>query len=354
MKRIFLIFFLFLSLSLTGCSKKDNPPSGPVLEIKGSDMSFLPEVRQSGFIIRNADGQPEDMLVTLEKAGVNTIRLRLWKNPESPTSGFETVKSLSQEIQGKGMKVMIAVHYSDTWADPGHQTKPAQWQGIPFEQLKDSVFEYTRKIVTEIQPEYIQIGNEINAGLLWPEGRYDQPVQMRELLGQGIAAVRTHGPSTKIILQYAGHQHANGFFSGLASLDYDIIGLSYYPIWHGKNLTELRQNLAQIAMQQGKPVFIAETSYPFTLDWNDWTDNLVGLESQLLDEFPATPEGQRNYLQRIKEIITDVNDGIGFCYWGAEWVSYKGATATNGSTWENQALWNFNERALPAIEVFSD
>lgn len=354
MKRIFLIFLLFLSLSLTACSKKDNPPPGPVLEIKGSDMSFLPEVRQSGFVIRNAAGQPEDMLVTLEKAGVNTIRLRLWKNPDTPTSAFETVKSLSQEIQGKGMKVMIAVHYSDTWADPGHQTKPAQWQGISFEQLKDSVFEYTRKIVTEIQPEYIQIGNEINAGLLWPEGRYDQPAQMRELLGQGIAAVRTHGPGTKIILQYAGHQFANGFFSSLASLDYDIIGLSYYPIWHGKNLTELRQNLAQIALQQGKQVFIAETSYPFTLQWNDWTDNVVGLESQLLEEFPATPVGQRNYLKRIKEIITDVNDGIGFCYWGGEWISYKGATATNGSTWENQALWNFNERAQPAIEVFKD
>lgn len=80
----------------------------------------------------------------------------------------------------------------------------------------------------------------------------------------------------------------------------------------------------------------------------------MGLESQLLDEFPASPEGQRDYLQRLKEIITDVNDGIGFCYWGAEWVSYKGATATNGSTWENQALWNFNMRALPAIEVFKD
>ncbi len=354
MKRIFLIFFLFLSLSITACSKKDNPPAGPVLEIKGSDMSFLPEVRQSGFVIRNADGQPEDMLITLEEAGVNTIRLRLWKNPDTPTSGFETVKTLSQEIKGMGMKVMIAVHYSDTWADPGHQSKPAQWQGISFEQLKDSVFEYTRKIVTEIQPEYIQIGNEINAGLLWPEGRYDQPAQMRELLGQGIAAVRAHGPGTKIILQYAGHQNANGFFSGLSTLDFDIIGLSYYPIWHGKNLTELRQNLSQIALQQGKPVFIAETSYPFTLDWNDYTNNVVGLESQLLDEFPATPEGQRNYLQRIKEIITEVNDGIGFCYWGGEWISYKGATATNGSTWENQALWNFNKRALPAIEVFKD
>jgi arabinogalactan endo-1,4-beta-galactosidase len=352
----FLISFLALFLALAACSKPDDQNGNglPPLEIKGTDMSFLPEVRQSGLVIRNADGQPEDMLLTLQKAGANTIRLRLWVDPSTPTSGFSTVKSLSQEIKGMGMKVMLSMHYSDNWADPGSQTKPARWQAITFEQLKDSVYAYTQKVAIEMQPEYIQIGNEINGGLLWPEGRYDNPAQMRELLAMGIAAVRDHSPSTKIILHYAGHQHANSFFSSLSNLDYDIIGMSYYPFWHGKNLSELQQNLAQLASQQGKPVFIAETSYPFTLEWNDWTDNVIGHNAQILDDYPATPEGQRAYLLKIREIITGVNNGIGFCYWGAEWISYMGSTAPNGSSWENQALWNFNRRALPAIEVFGD
>ena len=352
----FLVSLLLLLFTFGSCSKDNGPdePEEPVLEIRGADMSFLPEVRESGLVVKNASGQQEDMLVTLKNAGVNVIRLRLWKDPETPTSGFATVKALSEEIQGMGMKVMITVHYSDTWADPGHQTKPAQWEGIPYEQLLDSVYAYTAMVAEEIQPEYIQIGNEINGGLLWPEGRYDKPAQMRELLSRGIQAVRDHSPASKIILHFAGHEYANDFFSGLASLDYDIAGISYYPAWHGKNLTQLRQSLGQIQATQGKPVFIAELSYPFTLDWNDYTNNIIGDPSQLLEAYAATPSGQLAYLQKIREIITDVNQGLGFCYWGAEWISYQGPTATNGSAWENQALWNFDARALMGLEAFNE
>lgn len=347
---------LLLVFALGSCSKNDGPegPEGPVLEIRSADVSLLPEVRQSGVVIRNASGQPEDMLVTLENAGVNVIRLRLWKDPESSTSGFASVKALSQELKETGLEVMIAIHYSDTWADPGHQTKPAQWEGIPYEQLKDSVYAYTAMVAGEIQPEYVQIGNEINGGLLWPEGRYDKPAQMRELLSRGIQAVRDESPDTKIILHHAGHEYASNFFSGLSSLDYDIAAISYYPYWHGKDLDALQASLTQVVSQTGKPVFIAETAYPFTLDWNDWTNNVIGTSGQLLNEYPATPEGQKAFLERLRDLLLEVEGGLGFCYWGAEWVSYRGENATNGSTWENQALWNFSERALPAQEVFKD
>ena len=103
----------------------------------------------------------------------------------------------------------------------------------------------------------------------------------------------------------------------------------------------------------GKKIFIAETSYPFTLSWNDATTNIVGSASQILDEFPATPAGQKNYLLKIKDIIKSTDKGIGFCYWGSEWVSYKGKDSTNGSSWENQALWDFTNSALPAMDVYS-
>ena len=156
------IFLLTVAVFIS-CSKDVGndvviPEKG--LEIKGADLSFLPEIRQSGVVLKNATNQPEAMLLTLKNAGVNVIRLRLWKNPSEINSNFTTVKNLTHEIQQLGMKVMLTVHYSDTWADPGNQTKPGQWQGIPFNQLKDSVYFYTKKIVSEINPEYIQIGTK--------------------------------------------------------------------------------------------------------------------------------------------------------------------------------------------------
>ena len=323
------------------------------MEIKGADLSFLPEIRQSGVVLKNANNQPEDMLLTLKNSGVNVIRLRLWKNPTETNSNFSSVKNLAKEIQNLGMKVLLSVHYSDTWADPGKQTKPVQWQGIPFNQLKDSVYLYTKKIVSEINPEYIQLGNEINPGFMWPEGHISNPTQFKELLQKGINAVRETNAQTKIIIHYAGFENANQFYTSISNLDYDIIGLSYYPMWHGKNLETLKQNLITISNTHNKAIFIAETSYPFTLGWNDYTNNIIGLESQILSQFSATPQGQKDYLTAIKEIINEVPKGIGFCYWGGEWVSYKGNTASNGSSYENQAFWDFENKSLPILACFN-
>lgn len=351
----YLLIILALFSSAFSC-KKDKPETtedDPEIII-GADLSLLPEVRQSGLVIKNLDNEPEDMLLTLKNAGVNTVRLRLWKNPASPVSGFASVKNLSQEIKNMGMKVYVTVHYSDSWADPGKQTKPAQWAQIGYNQLKDSVYQYTRRIALEISPDYISIGNEINHGLLWPEGNISNLNQMKELLAEGIRAVRENSPSTKIILHYAGHEGGNLFFSNLSTLDYDIIALSYYPFWHGKLLSSLKNNLINISGLQSKPVLIAETSYPFTFEWNDWTNNIIGDNSQILPQFPASPEGQHDYLTEILHIMSEIPKGLGYCYWGGEWISYNGPTATSGSTWENQALWDFNNRALPAIGVFGE
>lgn len=351
-------FFLMLS-TLLACSRSENvsPETEPfidekILEIKGADLSYLPELRQSGIILKNAEGQAEDPLTSLKKAGVNTIRLRLWKNPTSPNSSFKSVKNLSQEIKSRGMKVMLSVHYSDTWADPGQHKKPLQWENLSLSALKDSVSAYTQKIVREINPEYLQVGNEINNGFLFPEGSIQNLSQMKTLLKSGIDAAKSANPNVKIILHYAGYQDAQSFYSKLSDLNYDIIGLSYYPLWHGKNMAELESQLSQISQTQYKPIFIAETSYPFTLQWNDQTHNVIGDNTQILSQFSATKEGQKQYLQEIKNMMTKIPKGIGFCYWGAEWVAYKGANATDGSSWENQAFWDFNNQLLPVSEVY--
>ncbi len=346
------IFLLIFLLSCSRSTENQIPTPTKILEIKGVDFSFLPEVRQSGQIFYNQYGIAEDMLTTFKNSGGNVIRLRIWVNPTTANSDFATVKSLSQEIKNKGMKVMISVHYSDYWADPSQQTKPLSWQNHTFSELKTDVYNYTKKIVSEINPEYIQIGNEINNGFLWPEGNLTNLSQFKQLLQSGISAVRDTNSTTKIILHFAGFDGATNFFSQISNLNYDIIGISYYPIWHGKNLTLVQQNLTTISNQFNKPIFIAETSYPFTLDWNDQTNNVVGLNSQILSEFPATLVGQMDYFNKIKSISIEVPKGIGFCYWGSEWTAYKGTSSTNGSSWENQAFWDFSNKSNPVLDVY--
>lgn len=100
-------------------------------------------------------------------------------------------------------------------------------------------------------------------------------------------------------------------------------------------------------------MLIAETSYPFTLGWNDWTNNIIGLTNQLHPNYPATPEGQRDFLQKIKTTVQNTPSGLGFCYWGTEWIAFRGSQATNGSSYENQALWDFNNKLVPAASVFN-
>lgn len=344
---------LFVIVVFVSCSKEpvvSQPPAQ--LPIRGVDASFIPEIKLSGVVTKNSNGEAEDMLTTLMNAGVNTIRLRIWKNPADGHSGFDEVASFSKEIKAKGLKVWLTVHYSDWWADPGKQTKPAEWQNVSFAQLKDSVYAYTKKITKEINPDYIQIGNEINNGMLWPDGSFTNISQLTQLLEQGIKAVRENSITSKIMIHYAGHQDAVSFFNQFPALDYDIIGLSYYPNWHGKDLDSLQNDLNLVGNTFNKEVVIAETSYPFTFEWNDNTGNVIGTAQQILPAYPATPQGQLDFLNKIRSIVSKTKHGIGFCYWGAEWIAFKGKNATDGSSWENQALWDFDNKALPAMQVF--
>jgi arabinogalactan endo-1,4-beta-galactosidase len=294
------------------------------------------------------------MLTTLKNAGVNTIRLRIWNNPSDEHSGLEEVKLFSNEIKKMGLKVWLTINYSDTWADPGAQAKPMAWNNLSFALLKDSVYNFTTKIATEIKPDYVQIGNEINNGFLWPDGNFSNANQLFDLLNEGVKSIRLNLPFTKIIIHYAGFEKADYFYSKLVNLDYDIIGLSYYPLWHGKSLDTLQAQLQALSLKYNKNILIAETSYPFTFGWNDWTNNIIGDSSQILYEYAATANGQKEYLDKIKTIVLNIPKGIGFAYWGAEFIAFKGNEAKNGSSWENQALWDFDNKALPAMNVFNN
>lgn len=352
------IQILFLLLVFISCKKDDTSITEPENDnskfLSSVDISSYPEIFNSDPTFYDLEGNQNSFLNIFKENGINTVRLRLWVNPSNEHSGFNEVKQFSKTLKTEGFKTWLTLHYSDTWADPAHQEIPIQWQGINFTQLKDSVFDYTKKIMNELQPDYIQIGNEINPGFLHPYGHISNNFQQfKELMDTAIVAVRTNASDTEIILHFAGIEGSDWFFNQVDILDYDIIGLSYYPIWHGKSLNNLKTKMEHLSKTYNKKIVIAETAYPFTLEWNDWTNNIVGLDEQLiLPDYPATIEGQRKFIEQIIIITNEVENGIGFCYWGAELIAWKGNQSVDASPWENQALFDFDNKALPALREF--
>jgi arabinogalactan endo-1,4-beta-galactosidase len=359
--------FIRLTLIVTGlflfsCSSNDpevNPapiPNIPTSDdfIRAADMSYLPLIESEGTIFKK-NGVAENAITTLKNAGCNTIRIRIWKNPSTTSSSLAEVKALALRVKQAGMKVWLTVHYSDTWADPGNQTPPSDWASLSFANLKTAVSNYTTLLMTEIQPDIIQIGNEINSGFLWPQGHLiNNESQCLQLISAASTAVRNQSATTKIMIHYAGiGSGATWFLNKMSSINYDYIGLSYYPVWHGKILSDVNTTITSLGETHNKKVVIAETAYPFTLGYNDYTNNILGLANQLVPTYPATNQGQKEFLLAIKNLVKQNSRGLGFCYWGAEWIAFRGPTATNGSSWENQALWDFNNNALPVMDAFS-
>lgn len=323
--------------------------------MRGADLSFLPEVEQEGVVFLTTANVSKDALTILKDRGCNTIRLRLWHTPENVHSALPEVAAMASRVKAAGLKLFITVHYSDTWADPGHQSTPAAWSGLSLADLKDSVYLYTKKVMTVLDPDYIQVGNEINGGLLWEQGRISQAAAFMGLVKEGCRAMREVNPSAKIIFHFAGTNGADWFFDQVRAnaVDYDLIGLSYYPWWHGFSLADVKTTLDALIAENNKPLLIAETAYPFSLGYADYTNNLVGLPSQLMPAYPATPQGQKDFLMAIKAMLKQNSKGAGFCYWGADWVAFRGPTATNGSAAENMALFSFTNKELPAMDAFA-
>ncbi len=350
-----------LLLFLFSCQNSTTPeailPEDPSSNFYAAvDISYYPLIAQRGLTFYNRDGVAKNFLQILKENNVNTIRLRLWHQPTSEHASFEEVKALSAQLKSLGFKVWLTVHYSDTWADPSQQLVPAAWQNLTFPQMKDSVYNYTKKIVSQIDPNIIQIGNEIDTGFLHPTGNINtNRAQFLALLTEGIQSVRDHAPETKIMLHKADPNTAFWFYDIVKELDYDLMGLSYYPRWHGKDLNILKGQLQNLETSFQKDILIAETAYPFTLGWNDFTHNVIGGNDQIIfPEYPASLEGQKAFFTEVKNLVKSLSRGVGIGYWGAEWVAFEGPTATNGSSWENQALFDFSLKATPAMEVFNE
>jgi len=336
--------------------------------IKGVDLSDLLEIEEHGGIFKE-NGIPKDALQIFKDHGINFIRLRLWHTPANGYANLDRTLLMANRIKTLGLKFLLDLHYSDTWADPGQQTKPTAWQNLSFQSLKDSIYQYTHSVITALKnqntlPDIVQIGNEITCGILWNDGRVcdqfntpQQWVQLAELINEGISGVSESldpGDSIKIMIHIDRGGDNNGsqwFLDHLITqnVDFDIIGLSYYPWWQG-TLSELEFNTDDLAQRYDKEIILVETAYPWTLDWYDNTHNIVGDPSQLLPGYPATVEGQTGFLSDLIELVRNIPDdkGSGLFYWAPEWISVP----TLGSPWENVTLFDFTGELLNSISVF--
>ncbi|KAB1988899.1 glycoside hydrolase family 53 protein [Streptomyces triticiradicis] len=339
------------------------------LSVKGSDISSLAKSEAYGGVYKTGSGTTGDALAILKSAGMNYARLKVWVNPADGYNNKARVLAMAKRVKAQGMKLLVDFHYSDTWADPGTQTKPAAWAGHTYSQLKTDVYNHTYDVLNALKSQgttadMVQIGNEINGGMLWSEGSTDNFAQLAGLLNSGYDAAKAVSSSTVVALHLAKGGDLTGtrwwFDTALADgVKFDAIGLSYYGYWHG-SLHDFQTTLDDAASRYAKPVFVAETAYPFRLDSDDALVNQIDTTGELVSGYPATTTGQSNWLRDVMNIVEAVPDGrgLGVFYWEATWTAVTGngwdpADASSGNGWENQALFGFDDKALPAMSVFS-
>ena len=324
MKKFFLVSIFFVFVNLFSFSQSF---------LKGADLSSLQQYEDLGvkFFDENKNQIP-DVINFFADKNLDCVRFRIWVNPElaqenstkTKYCNLENTIKMAKRVKSLGMKVLIDFHYSDYWADPSQQTIPKKWkeklssknENDAKTELQKILFKYTTEALQKfkdenIQVDFVQIGNEITNGILFPYGTIKEKgsdVQkfsdLASILKEGINATRKIFPQTKIIL----HIDSSGDLSRSlwwftcaqkSNLDYDIIGLSYYSLWQGKNLTQLENCVKTLSKKFDKGIFIVETAYPWTLGWKDNLSNLYGMKNQLIDGFDASPQGQKSYFEQL-------------------------------------------------------
>jgi arabinogalactan endo-1,4-beta-galactosidase len=322
------LLLLFYSITLFACEEeaKPNPPVPPASNtfFRGADISWLAQMEATGYIFYDENGNPSDCLDLLMARGINAVRLRVFVHPSSdPISGHcspEETALMAARCRQKGLDVMIDFHYSDTWADPGHQTKPAAWAAAPFAALKDSVYahtNYTLQLLKQagVTPKWVQIGNEIPSGMLWPEGHMNNVQQLVQLIN-----VIDKGNDNSRFRWFFDLMQQNG-------AQFDIIGASYYPHWLGSDYTvtisDLGNNLNDMVTRYNKPVMIVEVGGDYWQVQNS-KDLLVATMGTALD----VPNKQC----------------LGVFYWEPQ----------GAKPWSGYQLncWQDNGRPSPALDAF--
>lgn len=402
--------------SLTGCGKEGTvsvtlPTAAEEAEIyvepiagladnfiKGMDVSSVIAEEESGVVYYDENGEQQDLFQILAESGVNYIRVRVWNDPyDSDGNGYgggnnDVAKAaeIGKRAAKYGMKLSVDFHYSDFWADPAKQFAPKAWEEMSFEDKQQALYDFTLESLNTIAKAggdigMVQIGNEINNGMA---GETNEG-QVIELLKQGSAAVRAFAGKQKqdvaIAVHYTGIDDKQQIMSHLqkleeAGLDYDVFGVSYYSFWHG-TMENLVGVLKEINDTYGKETCVMETSYAYTLEEGDGSGNSVG-EADLVDGYAATVQSQATNTRDIMAAASEAG-ALGVFYWEGAWVpvgsasdyagnqklweqygsgwasSYAGKYDPDdagkyygGSSWDNQAFFDFEGKKLPSLDVF--
>lgn len=331
--------------------------------IKGMDISFLPELKELGAEFYDADGNKKEVWELLKENGVNSIRLRIWNEPDNVTESggycsLEQTIAMAKLIKQNGMSFFLDFHYSDWWADPGKQVKPKAWEKLEFDELVQAVHDYTRDVLYKMEeegvlPDMVQIGNEIRSGMLFPEGEVPNYRQLVLLINSGIRAVRElrkeHEIKIMIHLDQGGrYYYLREWFDAVMAAgleEFDIIGVSYYPFWHG-SFTDLKNSLVKLVERYGKPIVVAETAHA----WRNAGDGFIGEQQEKIAGFPASPWGQKQVLDLVMNITASLENemGLGIYYWEPVVLPFEG----KGGWWSNMGVFNERGEALPALNSF--
>ena len=374
--------------------------------IKGMDISTLIELENCGAKYYDY-GKEGDLFDILKSYGSNAVRIRLWNNPYDAqgrpygagTNDTSTMLKLARRAKAHGMDILLDLHYSDFWADPGKQFKPKAWENMDVSQLEQAVYNYTTEVMDICKengclPDMVQTGNELSNGMLWPDGqifddktaaslgRVPEYDNLACFTSAGIRAAKTAVPGIKTMIHLdngGNNELYRRWFDNYIKRgeDFDIIGLSYYPFWHG-TLDDLSANMADIAKRYGKELIVAEVSMGFTMeDYKDYEKlddkerKGMATRQELVDkiEYPMTKEGQAGFMKDLLDRICKVPGGLGagFFYWEPGWIPVQGsgwATKESleyikdpgpcGNEWANQALFDYNGNVLPALKLIRD
>ncbi|WP_127533383.1 glycoside hydrolase family 53 protein [Paenibacillus kobensis] len=339
----------------------------------GMDISFLDEIELSGGAFYE-DGLQRDLLYMMANNGVNTIRLRIWNDPPGGFCNLERTLAMAKRIKALGLHFLLDFHYSDVWADPAHQTKPKAWESLSFNGLIHVVYDYTRMVLTELQaqgtlPDMVQIGNEITPGMLWDDGRVggeeynseEQWAQFAALVKSGIEAAKAVDADINVMIHIdrgGDNETCRMFYDRFARLgvEFDTIGLSFYPWWHG-TLDDLRSNLHDLALRYDKDIVVVETAYPWTIEPAEGRSFIVTSEEQLHEGYPATVQGQTDYMRDFIRIVQETPNGrgVGFHYWEPCWIPSKDEWSVgHANNWSNLTLFDFEGRKLKTLEVLKE
>ncbi|MFZ2146719.1 MAG: glycosyl hydrolase 53 family protein [Sedimentisphaerales bacterium] len=312
----------------------------------GADLSFLKQAEDGGTVFKD-NGEAKPGLQIFKEHGYNWIRLRLFHTPTRLPNNLDYTIALAQDAKKLGFKFLLNYHYSDTWADPGKQYIPKAWEGKSHAELVQAVFEYTRDTITAFQeagvlPDMVQVGNEVINGMLWPDGKlpdnWDNFAELTEAGINGVDAGRGNSRRPKIMIHIdrgGDKKKTKAFFDKWNSygVDYDVIGQSYYPWWHG-SLLDLRENMVFMANEYKKDIILVEVAYSWRP--SEYTNKPA--------PFPETPEGQRQFLDEVNRVVlgTPHNRGKGVFWW---------EPAVTGGL-RRRGMFDDDGNALPVITVF--